>query len=299
VALGSLPIVGLVADGRWGAPGGDLERSLSDISSDLAAQRTLRIGDPDALAGRGWVLDDDLDFMVTDGPTAGLSDLFPHAGLGGEKALREALALAAAGQTTRLGAMLAPFGIDYVMVVDRLAPLPYGVDEIAAQGPLPPALRQQVDLQRVDVIPGVAVYRNNAVLPRRAEVTPAVGRSIASLSVVDVIAAGAIDATAVLEDRRSLTEYRGDVGDDVSVVVADNRDDRWSLTVDGASLAPQPAFGWAARYDVESGGPAVLSRRGSAVAVFGHLLQLVALAAALAAMMARPWRPTPRRRNGR
>ncbi len=207
--VGSLPIVGLVADGRWGAPASDIERSLEEIGDELDAQRTLRIGDPDALAGRGWSFDDDLDYSVTDGPTSSLTNLFPHGRLDGETALGEALGIASRGETTRLGALLAPFGIDYLLVVERLAPLPYGEDLFDASGPLPSSLEQQVDLQRVEVVPGISVYRNTAVLPRRAAVESRIGEAVTDLSGESVIAAGAIEALPVLEDARGCSSSAG------------------------------------------------------------------------------------------
>lgn len=290
LVVGSLPIIGQIADGRWGAPAGDIESAMADASEKLDPQRTLRIGDPDALGGRGWSLDEHLDFTVTDGPTSTLSTLFPHGRLDGERALRTALSIASAGETTRLGSLLAPFGIDYVVVIDRLAPLPYGIETIEARGPLPGSLAQQVDLARVEVQPGLVAYRNEAALPRRGSVEQSVGAAITDLSVQDVIAAGVIDSRPVLDERTGLVEFRGDVASGRSVIVSDNADPAWSLTVEGTDASATPAFGWATQYEVDSGGAAVLARRASGAAVLGHLIQLLALIAVIAMMVAHPMR---------
>ena len=81
-----------------------------------------------------------------------------------------ALVLAASGRTNRLGRMLAPMGVRYVVV-----PSTQGRDGGAA-GDAPVALRramaQQLDLARLRSSRGIVLYENVAYTPIRAAVSP-------------------------------------------------------------------------------------------------------------------------------
>ena len=83
------------------------------------------------------------------------------------------------GATDRMGERLAPMGVRYVVVMERIAPEPFG-DLVE---PVPPLIGErlgaQFDLERQESRGGMAVYRNIAWRPSRTllagtgEVTPA------------------------------------------------------------------------------------------------------------------------------
>ena len=76
----------------------------------------------------------------------------------------------ARGRPPRLGRLLAPMGVRYVVVTEQLAPAPFSDEPIPVPGPLAATLAGQLDLEPLDVPAGLTVYRNQAALPhaRRA-----------------------------------------------------------------------------------------------------------------------------------
>ena len=77
----------------------------------------------------------------------------------------DALAVARAGDTSRLGRLLAPMGIRYVVVSDQLAPAPFGGLARPADPVLGSLLSGQLDLEEVNVNPAMRVFRNVAWIP--------------------------------------------------------------------------------------------------------------------------------------
>ena len=177
VALGVLALVGSTAslgrasvDGRWGMPRTDFASVLRSVDEDTAAasSRVLWTGDPRVLpGGEGWELRGQLSFSTSIGSVPGVADLWPATGDDRATGLRRALLSALGGRTTRLGELLAPFGVEYVAVPTTLAP---GDDREAAPatGELAGALATQLDLERVQVDRDLVLYRNAAFDPAAA-----------------------------------------------------------------------------------------------------------------------------------
>ena len=125
--LVALVPVGVAAvDGRWYQPDGGFGRVL-ELVDDGDSAPTVWIGDPDVLPLAGWPLDAMAGLSV--GTSVGVDPLVTQryrldggAGIvnaaGGDRR-------GADGQTSRLGRLLAPMGVQYVVVVDRPAPQPF------------------------------------------------------------------------------------------------------------------------------------------------------------------------------
>src|SRR5690606_1143310 len=107
---------------------------------------------------------------ITDGVRPTVSSLFPPAMGDGERRLRAVLDDLGTDGTARVGELLAPFGIRYVVVQQRLPPLPYDVGLLRIDPDLAEALDQQLDLSRIEVAPGLQVYENLARRPVRSTV---------------------------------------------------------------------------------------------------------------------------------
>lgn len=90
--------------------------------------------------------------------------------------LGTAVGLAWSGRTDRLGSLLAPAGVRYVVVLTSLAPEIVG-EQSPTSFPVPsdllPALGRQLDLLPVVSGTGMAVYANAAWIPARSEVPAA------------------------------------------------------------------------------------------------------------------------------
>ena len=259
LAAGTVPVLGAALDGRWSMPDGDHSRALGfiDDEHDDLPFRVLWLGDPAALPLSGWALDEGLAYGTTDDGSPTLENLWVGSDDGRTGLLADAIRLATDGQTARLGRLLAPMGVRYVVVPERLAPAPFATDEL----PVPPALlatlSAQLDLQPLDVPAGLTVFRNEAFVPERAgvpgDVRIPVGGGIAAALDLDLSG-----ATPVLPDEDGHLRWSGPVADDTTVLLAAASSPRWQLEVDGRPAADLKPFGWSTGFRVDDGGAATL-----------------------------------------
>ena len=174
VLLGILPLASGIADGRWKMPGGDLDRPMG-LVLDQAEQppgRVLWVGDPEVVPAGGFRYDDRLTFATTEGlPTLEGRWAAPEpvsADLPGD-----ALRLAVERRTSRLGALLAPMGVQYIVVPNRNAPSAYSGVCRPPPEILLAALAEQLDLVPIESDVALTVYSNTAY---RGMVTRPAGR---------------------------------------------------------------------------------------------------------------------------
>ncbi len=259
VALGTIPVLGAAFDGRWSMPAGDHSRALGflDADNDELPFRVLWVGDPTALPLGSWQLDEGVAYATTDDGTPEAQDLWAGSDDGRTSLLADALDLARTGQTARLGRLLAPMGVRYLVIPERLAPAPFGTVE----RPLPAVLRTtfeaQLDLEPLDVPAGLTVYRNQAFFPPRAVVsstnTPPEGGGISSAAAIDLSR-----ARLALPDEDGHLHWSGPAEPDTTVLLSAAHSDRWKLEVDGEVVPQTKPFGWANGFTVVQGSEATL-----------------------------------------
>jgi hypothetical protein len=249
------------------------------------------LGDPRALPVGGWSVQPGLSFALTAQDLPDSADVWTPAGPGPAELVADALRLAIAGETIHLGQLLAAQGVQYIVVIDGIAPLETGlVAPVDAPPPsgLTQALLGQNDLQIVPGILGVQVFRNSGAIPLTAErrrpltarvVTGWPGpQDIVGWQPVLSASGDAPGATGVIAPGAVYSGY-APAG-------------AFALTQQGRTVAHQTAFGWAAQYPGASGGVATFSLKRFPYVPLSVLLEVlgwVALAAALAG-----W-PFPRR----
>jgi GT2 family glycosyltransferase len=192
-------------------------------------------GDPTGVVEQG-------DATVTFGLTARSGSLAVDTGRpvngAGAPALAHAVAEIVSGTTVHGGALLAPFGVRYV---------------IAAPDTLPPpataALGAQVDLE---VVPsaGLEIWHNVAALPPAAAVhaDAPTRAAIASGDPATIQRLGVVPAVPL---EPTAAGWQGDAGARSDAVVATAFDDGWRL--DGSDESPQQAFGWSTSFPDVSG----------------------------------------------
>jgi hypothetical protein len=276
-AVAALPLVQSSFDGYWQMPRGDWSRVLGFVDDDAAteASRVLWIGDPDALPVPGWPLASaaagagtgdasapggaatgDMAYATSEGLPE-VHDLWPGRLDAATARIGEAIDLAVDRQTTRLGRLLAPMAVQYVVVPERLAPSPFTGQERPAAPELLAALGGQLDLERVDVDSAVVIYRNTAYVPGRAvvddpDLLEASGpEELRTLDLADA-------ARPALRERGDGGVAVGRLDDDVTLYQSAATSSRWVLEVDGRRITPRPAFGWANAFRVDEGGRAEL-----------------------------------------
>ncbi len=297
LVAGMLPVLGASASGTWDMPRRDFAADFAALDARAGEEpyRVVWLGADDVLPAASWPLDgivvdagrgDDrpLHVAVTDGavPTAVDSWIAPAAGA--TDALLAVVGAGLTGGTSRIGSLLAPMGVRYVIVVDRPAPAPYLGAPVAPTPATTRALERQLDLQQLDLNPAVRVYENAVTGPVRGALPGAT--TLPS----DPLARGGVPALEgaplVLPDAARYPGAGGDLGDDVVVWVASGFSTRWELSVGGAAVEPAEAAGWATTFEVARGGAAQLryetaSSRMQLVLVQVALWVLVLVAAAL------------------
>ncbi|MCB1005917.1 MAG: hypothetical protein KDB35_17180, partial [Acidimicrobiales bacterium] len=265
LVLAALPTLGAMFNGRWFAPRGDFDSSLSFLDEEAAATpfRVLWLGDPDVVPLSGWELEDDVIYATTDKGQPDVTNLWAGSSRGATEVLGDALAAAGSRQTNRLGRLLAPMGVQYIIVVQQLAPAPFSDEKRPVPASLTSTLDEQLDLEAIEVNPALDVYRNIAWAPSRAFLPgadvgagdgSALGQSVATdLSGLEV----------ALPDEVHFNEFEGPVeaGDEVYLAAASSP--RWQLRSGGATAERREAFGWANAFTVAEGGGATLRYRTS------------------------------------
>ncbi len=167
-----LPMLGFTADtldGRWHAPRTDWVDTLA-FTDSLAAKgqfRMLWLGDPSVLPLDPVVLPDGTGYTLTRNGPGDSTELLRAPQDDADRAVVDrAIELARDGRTNRLGRLLAPTGVRYVVL-----PTTQGPGGGSARAPLPGwrrALDGQLDLARLETGSGLVLYENLAWIPLRA-----------------------------------------------------------------------------------------------------------------------------------
>lgn len=257
VLVPAFPLVVNAAGGRWNQPRSSIDTLLLQLSKDPdeGDYRVLYLGHPNLLpaAPRTLKLADDglrLGYAVTDDGIATLFSQWTPTETSTVRTLENALGHLASGDTPRVGRLIAPLGVRYVVVPlldgarsTREAPMP-------VPGGLVDALRVQLDLRRQYESADLLIYENTAWVP-----------TVAQLSAAGAAASGTAGMDAlVLSDLRGATPaktgfvpgratQRLEVSPGV-VNVAVPPSPRWTLSVDGQRIASRPAFGATTGFDI-------------------------------------------------
>ena len=172
-AVGMLPVLAASLGGRWDlVPTGYGEAtSWMTPRPGQADFRVLWLGDPRVLPGTGWGLAPGLSYTLSTDGLPDVTDVWSGASPGAASTIGAQVQLARRGETVRLGRLLAPYAVRYVVVVDTLAPSVPGLQSPVAYDPpsdLVPALGAQIDLRQIISEQGFEVFEDPAALPLRA-----------------------------------------------------------------------------------------------------------------------------------
>jgi GT2 family glycosyltransferase len=295
VTVGVLPVVAGATNGRWGLPVTGVEQPLNFLTRTPtpASYRTLWLGDPRALPVGGWSVEPGLSYALTGQDLPDSADVWTPAGPGPAGMVAQAIGLAVSGGTIHLGQLLAAQSVQYIVIVNGLAPSDSGLAE-SVQAPPPPGLQQalldQDDLQSVPGANGVSVFRNPEAIPITAQ------RARPLTSTVQQAWPGPLDVVGwqpVLSALAGHTSATGAVASG-TVYAGYAPAGSFSLTQSGRALPGQSVFGWARQYLHVPAGSASLSLQRFP---FGPLAVLVELLAWLVLTLALLGWPGIRRRG--
>ena len=172
-AVGVLPVLVGSLGGRWDLTPSGYAQATSWMAANPAQGgfRVLWLGDPRVLPGNGWELSPGLAYVVSENGLPDITGLWPGSSPGSAAAIGDGVRLARSHDTVRLGRLLAPYGVRYVVVVDTLAPSIPGLQTPISDPPpadLLGALSAQIDLRQVISQGGFDVFVDPTAVPLRA-----------------------------------------------------------------------------------------------------------------------------------
>lgn len=261
VVLGAMPLGSGLLDGRWKVPDHDYRASLGSLfdGSGTAPFRVVWVGDPEVLPAAGWRYDDGVAYTTTDRGVPTVLDRFTGPPPGATPLVADALRLAQDKRTTRLGRLIAPMGVRYVVVQTALAPNGSSrgsADSRPVPAQLTDRLAQQLDLQPVPIARGLTVYRNTSWVPTRAVLPARSGRRASFTAAADDDLSR---ATPVLRREVGNASAHGSVSAKGDLLLAATADRRWRLRVDGVTAKRSETYGWANQFRATRTGTGDLS----------------------------------------
>jgi hypothetical protein len=279
LALASIPVLIASGQGRWHLPSQDASSVLAFLPDTHAGDyRVLWVGAPDALPLAARPLNSGIGLAASYNGEPGLGDLWITGRQGALPVVATDLRLVENRLTTRLGHLLAPTAVRYIVVPNHNGPSGSGAVAVPAPASLLAGLPLQTDLQLVNADPNYTVYENAAWAPARM-VLPGGARAVAAAPPVS----GArqlqeTDLTGATPLGREPVPVGG------TLYVSATRHSGWRLHQGSVSVAPQPAFGWAMSFPVQtaaSAPPRLTAPSGRGV----HVAQLVQIFLWLAAVV--------------
>jgi len=288
-AVGVIPVLVASANGRWDLPlsGFGEATAWMGAHSGKGDFRVLWLGDPRVLPGGGWQLAPGLAYSISENGLGDATEMWSGSSPGAAAAVGGEVELARRGSTVRLGALLAPYAIRYVVVVDNLAPSIPGLQSPLAAAPPPdlsPALLSQLDLRQIIGQGGFEVFIDDTALPERAVLvsgSPSVPAPLATTTTPTTTTPTTTTTTTTttpspvgadqalvgwkpaLDAPPGATQVSGRVpAGTVLAGVAPSRS--WELVEpDGRVQRSEQIFGYAAAFDVARPGSVTVRFRGS------------------------------------
>jgi GT2 family glycosyltransferase len=244
----AVPVLAASVGGRFKVPASGPASVLAFLPSpsESGDYRVLWVGAPGTIPMAGEELQPGVAYAASYDGLPRLADLWLTSRQGAIALLGADLRLAEQAKTTRLGHLLAPMAVRFIVVPSSDAPAGTG----GRSQPPPPAilqgLTQQRDLQALNVDPNYTVYENAAWAPAVA-VVPAAAQSLLGLS-----GPGARRAIQQVDLSSFTPLKRGEalpVGS--AVYFSATHDSSWRLS-GTPSFPPARAFGWAMSFTLQS-----------------------------------------------
>ncbi len=248
-----LPVLGFTADtfnGRWRAPSDDWTQTLA-FTQSLATRgqfRMLWVGDPTVLPLDPVVLDDGTGYTLTRNGPGDVTEQWRAPQHSADDLVERAIELSEAGLTNRLGRMLAPMGVRYVVL-----PSTQGTGGGAKAPPsraLSTSLASQLDLARLRSEPGFVLYENLAWIPLQAAVPATQSGDVPVNSADPTRAALGVELTTQPVGTAPVAPG--------TVLWAEAFDSHWAARSRGADLRHVETFGWSNGYRVTKTGTVAL-----------------------------------------
>jgi hypothetical protein len=218
------------------------------------AFRVLWVGDPSVLPVDGWALpgEDGVAYATSRNGVPDVSDLWPGPPSAATRSMGDVIRIARAGGTARLGRLLAPMSVRYIVVPKRLSTGDSAAGNLPAPASLTRALGSQLDLRLLPSDPSLDVYENVSWGP--------LGSELAN-GAPDPLPAG-LGAGADLSGAQPVlggsgpVRFSGHIPAPGRVLLSEAPSGRWQLTVGGQAASRTTAFGVANLFSTGGSGSA-------------------------------------------
>lgn len=244
IPVGLVPVLAVAGDGRWQQPEATFSGQMTELlaTDERGGFRVLIIGDERLVPGGSHELGVGLRYSVVESGRLGADDLWTPTPDDVDRYLEPLIEAVASGATDRVGRLMAPLGVRYVVipVVDRVVstsrdplPVPDGlVDSFGAQ----------LDFRRKFSPASMIVFENQQAIPSVSILTAAGSEAASSggneaLAVVDM--SGAKPVSSLARPWKSVSESVPSGTLHLGVPL----DERWSATLDGRAIDLGASFG--------------------------------------------------------
>jgi hypothetical protein len=288
LALSFLPFAGGANGGRWSMPRQDFRASLSQLGANptVGGFRTVWVGDPQVLPTPGVAQSDGTTLAVFADHTPGFEDRWPVPATEATRGITRALDTARTDSTVRLGRLLAPYGVRYLVLPERLAPAPFSGETHSLPDELRRVLATQLDLERVQgVNAAVTIYRNNAWFPSIATLPDAVATAAIGTDISGVEQLAVVGATPALGGASSESAHASGTLAPGARLYSSNASGSWTLHVGDADVHGEVAFAGAGEVFTVGSATSGTATLSPATSIFRHLSLVIQLALWLVALV--------------
>jgi hypothetical protein len=250
VAMMFAPTLLSVTNGRWNQPETVVPQLLEQLPDNPREgnYRTLYIGDRDLLLVATNSVNSEVAFGVADDGAVNFSSIWAPQDTSMNLAAQNALNSLVANDTIRVGRLISPLAIRFLVV-------PLGDSPSAAALSLVESLSNQLDLRRTYFARDLVIFENVTWLPIISVLDEESSVASQQASDLSLINQELKSQTALLVDKNSVADKKVRAkfaGGTIHVAVP--FDSRWQLEVDAAQLVPRVAFGSSTAFDAPIAG---------------------------------------------
>ena len=289
--LGLLPVVASSSNGQWQQPSIAVAQQMKELLGDTSQgdYRVLVIGDPRLVTSDQHSYVDGLAYAIVHNGDMTMLNQVPSTINDADNFIRPLLDAVAMGSTNRVGRLMAPLGIRYIVIplLDRVSstsdsplPLPIGLRE---------AFAEQLDLRNVYSPSSMVIFENSQWIPLTGLLSTVAAQQSSeggSEALVATELTGSISAlngaTSWSSPKQELPAGRFHVGLPF--------DSRWTLEIDGQTITPDASFGTVMHYDIGVGGTGQLNYSNPLSRYLWVFVQLVLWAIVVVGIVKPNWR---------
>lgn len=255
IPVGLFPVATAAVSGDWNQPSATLYGQLHSLIGDTSSgdSRTLVVGDTRMMIGGGHGVGDGLAYSLIDNAQASILDRWTPDPKEVDKLVRPLIEAVAGGRTLRVGRLMAPLGIRYIVIplIDRVhstsahpMPAPIGLVE---------SFSGQLDLEKVYSPPSMVIFENSQWIPVASLLSESASAARTAGGASALVSVDLSGSTPILEGSTAFKAPTQTIGPGV-VHWGVPFNSSWSLSKNGVKLSGQASFGSVMAFDVGEGG---------------------------------------------